>query len=389
MRHLLAHTAGLSGLARADGAEPTSTTGRRPPLGSPRRRRGGSRARRPATTPSPRATSWARSSAGSAGRSRRHVLRRGDRRAARRRLPHRHRARARRTGSPRSSRRPSRSPTAGIDPDSILYRTFTNPPLDARMVVDRGVAPRRDPRRRRPRQRPLGGPRAVGAVPRRRDRRRPHPVAQAGCERGVRGADQRHRPRARRAAHASAWATASTPPSMPIAPEPAHLLLGRVGRLDRDQRPRRPAHRRLRDEPDGRGHHRRRPRHRRSRSPPSWRSWADAVGGLPGICSSSGTRGRPPSPRLRDAVLAGIADAGTALPVRVARPRPTPASTTSKAPAGAVLVTPENFGMVSGLVKDFLERIYPWFEEVPNRRPGLPYLLVPRARPTAPARCAT
>ena len=27
-------------------------------------------------------------------------------------------------------------------------------------------------------------------------------------------------------------------------------------------------------------------------------------------------------------------------------------------------------------MKDFLERIYPWFEEVPNRRPGLPYLLV-------------
>ena len=43
---------------------------------------------------------------------------------------------------------------------------------------------------------------------------------------------------------------------------------------------------------------------------------------------------------------------------------------------GLVLVTTENFGMVSGLVKDFLERIYPWFEEVPNRNPGLPYLLI-------------
>lgn len=32
--------------------------------------------------------------------------------------------------------------------------------------------------------------------------------------------------------------------------------------------------------------------------------------------------------------------------------------------------------MVAGLVKDLLERIYPWFEEVPDRRPGLPYLLV-------------
>jgi hypothetical protein len=27
-------------------------------------------------------------------------------------------------------------------------------------------------------------------------------------------------------------------------------------------------------------------------------------------------------------------------------------------------------------MKDFLERIYPWFEEVPQRRPGMPYLLV-------------
>ena len=41
-----------------------------------------------------------------------------------------------------------------------------------------------------------------------------------------------------------------------------------------------------------------------------------------------------------------------------------------------MLLTTENFGMVSGLMKDFLERIYPWFEEVPNRNPGLPYLLV-------------
>ena len=84
----------------------------------------------------------------------------------------------------------------------------------------------------------------------------------------------------------------------------------------------------------------------------------------------------PPSIHaLRDAVLAGFADAGDPLPVRsLAAPEAGPDDV--EAARGLVLVTTENFGMVSGLVKDFLERIYPWFEEVPNRNPGLPYLLV-------------
>lgn len=41
-----------------------------------------------------------------------------------------------------------------------------------------------------------------------------------------------------------------------------------------------------------------------------------------------------------------------------------------------VVLATANFGAVSGLVKDLFERIYPWFEEVPDRRPGLPYALV-------------
>ena len=84
----------------------------------------------------------------------------------------------------------------------------------------------------------------------------------------------------------------------------------------------------------------------------------------------------PPSIHaLRDAVLAGFADAGDSLPVRsLAAPDAGPDDV--EAARGLVLVTTENFGMVSGLMKDFLERIYPWFEEVPNRRPGLPYLLI-------------
>ena len=85
---------------------------------------------------------------------------------------------------------------------------------------------------------------------------------------------------------------------------------------------------------------------------------------------------RPPSiGLLRDAVLAGFEDAVTARTVRsLAAPDAT--RDDAEAAAAAVLITPENFGMVSGLMKDFLERIYPWFEEVPNRNPGLPYLLI-------------
>ena len=84
----------------------------------------------------------------------------------------------------------------------------------------------------------------------------------------------------------------------------------------------------------------------------------------------------PPSVHaLRDAALAGSADAGDPLAVRsLAAPDAGPDDV--EAAAALVLLTTENFGMVSGLVKDFLERIYPWFEEVPNRNPGLPYLLV-------------
>lgn len=79
--------------------------------------------------------------------------------------------------------------------------------------------------------------------------------------------------------------------------------------------------------------------------------------------------------RLRDAVLAGVEDAGTVRPVQ-SLAAPEAGVDEVEAAAGIVLITPENFGMVSGLVKDFLERIYPWFEEVPHRNPGVPYLLV-------------
>lgn len=85
---------------------------------------------------------------------------------------------------------------------------------------------------------------------------------------------------------------------------------------------------------------------------------------------------RPPSvAALRDAVLDGFADAGTERAVR-SRAAPDAGEDDVEGADATVLITPENFGMVSGLMKDFLERIYPWFEDVPNRRPGMPYLLI-------------
>ena len=43
---------------------------------------------------------------------------------------------------------------------------------------------------------------------------------------------------------------------------------------------------------------------------------------------------------------------------------------------GVIFVTPARFGALAGLVKDFLERIYPWFDEVPDVRPGMPWTAV-------------
>jgi multimeric flavodoxin WrbA len=77
--------------------------------------------------------------------------------------------------------------------------------------------------------------------------------------------------------------------------------------------------------------------------------------------------------RLRDAVLAGVADAGEharALDV-------TEAVLADVVDAcGLVVCTPARFGALAGLTKDLFERIYPWFDEVPDVHPGLPYALV-------------
>jgi hypothetical protein len=78
--------------------------------------------------------------------------------------------------------------------------------------------------------------------------------------------------------------------------------------------------------------------------------------------------------RLVDAALAGIAlvDEVAAVPLDVVH-----ADGDDVDAADAVLLlTPARFGAVAGLTKDLLERIYPWFEEVPDVRPGMPWTMV-------------
>lgn len=41
-----------------------------------------------------------------------------------------------------------------------------------------------------------------------------------------------------------------------------------------------------------------------------------------------------------------------------------------------LLATPARFGALAGLTKDLLERVYPWFEEVPDVRAGMPWTAI-------------
>lgn len=78
--------------------------------------------------------------------------------------------------------------------------------------------------------------------------------------------------------------------------------------------------------------------------------------------------------RLTEAALAGVAlvDGVGAVPLDVVD-----AGLDDVLTAGSVLLlTPARFGAVAGLTKDLFERIYPWFEEVPDVRPGMPWTMV-------------
>ena len=81
---------------------------------------------------------------------------------------------------------------------------------------------------------------------------------------------------------------------------------------------------------------------------------------------------------LRDALVAGIADAASAgAEVEATVRDAVDAGLDDVLAADAVgFATPARFGALAGLTKDFLERIYPWFEEVPDVRPGMPWTAI-------------
>jgi hypothetical protein len=81
---------------------------------------------------------------------------------------------------------------------------------------------------------------------------------------------------------------------------------------------------------------------------------------------------------LRDAVLAGIGDAAAeGAEVEAVALDVVDAGLDDVLAADAVVfATPARFGALAGLTKDLLERIYPWFVEVPDVRPGMPWTVV-------------
>ena len=164
-----------------------------------------------------------------------HVLPDRDRRAARRRLPHRDacgRRRPGRRGDPalRAVRRRRRRSRLRGGQDR------REPEARCRRVGHPAVAARGDPCGERPRERPLDRAGAEHHLER-RHRRRPHVPVRARRRGAVRGPVRGHRPRARHADPVRHGVRAQRPGDA-AQPERADVLLGWLGRLDRRQRPR-------------------------------------------------------------------------------------------------------------------------------------------------------
>lgn len=78
---------------------------------------------------------------------------------------------------------------------------------------------------------------------------------------------------------------------------------------------------------------------------------------------------------LRDAAIEGMVEAVPDAEV-VVRDAANATVEDVRSADAVLFCTPARFGALAGLTKDFLERIYPWFDEVPDLRPGMPWTAV-------------
>ena len=224
--------------------------------GQPRRarRRGGSRARSRATTPSRqgylegeivRRVTGAHASARSSAR--RWPSRSAPTSTSGSRRPRTHRvADLVAAGDGIAAERIARS---RLDPGP---RRSVSCPLDAARHPHPRVARRRDPGRRRHRQRPLGRPRALGARLRRRGRRRARSCRQAGVERDPRASRRTTSTSCSAPKMRMGTASASMSDVIPLSPNPRSFFWGGWGGSIAHHRHGRADDRLLRDEQDGR-----------------------------------------------------------------------------------------------------------------------------------------
>lgn len=105
---------------------------------------------------------------------------------------------------------------------------------------------------------------------------------------------------------------------------------------------------------------------------------AGAVGAVAEL-GRGGDAGAPPAASAtgEEGIVQGTPEAAVDRPLEVVRLDVSDAGLDDVLVAGGVVFcTPARFGALAGLTKDLLERIYPWFEEVPDVRPGMPWTAV-------------
>ena len=256
VRHLMSHTAGLSGWQEPittadlyDWEKATSLLAAQEPWWEP-----GTASRLPRRHPGlPRG----RGRAADHRPDDRRLRPPGDHRAARRRLPHRHAGGA--DGDVAHVIPPPALPLGELDPDERRDADVRQPRPRRHRIVDAPLAAGRDPGRRWPRQRPRRRARARPDGQRRRSGRRPPALAGDAST-----SSSKSRPTGRTWSCPSCCATASGSacPTSRCRSRARDGLLGRLGRLAGDHRSRPADDVQLRHERDGRRHARRHPRGR-------------------------------------------------------------------------------------------------------------------------------